>query len=294
MYRHLLERVYNRPHLISREKLEAIRQVITCRAIGMESPSAFELARQEAQQRRQATISRSVAVLPIVGTLAKRMGMLEESSGGMSTDRIGQEIDRLIADDQVGAIVLDIDSPGGESFGVQELSDKIYQSRGTKPIVAMANPEAASAAFYIASAADEFSVTPSGWVGSVGVVCVHTDLSALNETLGAKVTYIHAGKYKVEGNSDEPLSDETRQYYQDQVDSIYEQFVKDVARNRGTSTANVKRMYGEGRMIRAKEAKESGMVDRVETLDDAIARLSGAKSKGRSVKLERRRLTDGL
>lgn len=294
IYRHLLDRVYNRPHLIMADKLESIRTVVTNRAVGLEAPGIVQMAMEDAAARRKPRMSRSVAVLPIVGTLAKRMDMVGESSGGMSTDRIGMEFDRLLNDDAVGAIVLDIDSPGGESFGVQELSDKIYAARGRKPIAAVANPEAASAAYYIGSAADELSVTPSGWVGSVGAVMVHTDLSRLNETLGRTVTYIHAGEFKVEGNSDEPLSDDSLEYFQREVDAVAEQFVKDVARNRGVSTADVRRAYGEGRMLRARDAKAAGMVDRVETLDEAIARLATGGRSRRSTKLERLRLTDGL
>lgn len=294
IYRHLLDRVYNRPHLIMLDKLESIRAVVTNRAVGLEAPGIVQVAMEDAAARRKPSMSRSVAVLPVVGTLAKRMDMVGESSGGMSTDRIGMEFDRLLNDDAVGAIVLDIDSPGGESFGVQELSDKIYAGRGRKPITAVANPEAASAAYYIGSAADELSVTPSGWVGSIGAVIVHTDLSQLNETLGRSVTYIHSGQFKVEGNADEPLSDESLAYFQREVDAVAEQFVRDVARNRGVSPADVRRAYGEGRMLRARDAKAAGMVDRVETLDEAITRLATGGKSRRSTKLARLRLTDGL
>ena len=291
MYDHLLARVYNQPHLIRPEKLEAIRQVVTSRALGIRADAAaIEAVMAESAQQRQPTTQRSVAVLPIVGTLAKRLGMMSESSGGTSTDRIGQEFDRLMADESVGAIVFDIDSPGGEVFGTPELSDKIFAARGKKPIVASANPEAASGAFYIASAADELVVTPSGWVGSVGVVAVHTDLSAMNEELGVKVTYIHAAPYKVEGNMDEPLAPESLAYFQGEVNAIYEQFLKDLARNRGTTAAAVRSGYGEGRMLRAKDAKAAGMVDRIETLDETIARLAGGGRVKRSVKAAREQL----
>jgi signal peptide peptidase SppA len=219
------------------------------------------------------------------------MGMMSESSGGTSTDRIGKELDRLLNDDSVGAILLDVDSPGGETFGVQELSDKIFSARGRKPIVASANPEAASAAYYIASAADELVVTPSGWVGSVGVVAAHTDVSKMNEELGVKVTYIHAAPYKVEGNSNEPLTDESQTYFQSQVDATYEQFLKDVGRNRGTTAAKVRSDFGGGRMLRAKDAKAAGMVDRIETLDETIARLASGGKVRHSTKTARERLT---
>ncbi len=292
MYDQILSRVYNSPHLITREKLEEIRLLVTMRARGVHlDAEMFRLAREAADARRMTgTAQRNIAVLPVLGTLAKRMDLLSESSGGTSTDRLGQEFDRLVADESISAIVLDVDSPGGEAYGVQELSDRIYAARGRKPIVAVANPEAASAAYYIASAADSISVTPSGMVGSVGVVAVHTDLSQLNEAMGVKITYISAGDYKTEGNPDQPLADESLAYYQEQVNGIYQQFVADVARNRGIKPADVRANYGQGRMLRAADAKRAGMADRVETLEAAIERLAARDRRRESAKLEREML----
>jgi signal peptide peptidase SppA len=274
-YQNLLAEVYNTPHLIRPEKLEAIRRVVTDRAMGLHVDAAAIQEMVAARGDRQSQVTRSVAVLPIVGTLAKRMDLLEESSGGTSTDRIGREFDQLMADDSVGAIVLDIDSPGGSTFGVQELAAKIKAARGRKPIRAVANPEAASAAYWIATAADKVAVTPSGWVGSVGAMTIHTDLSVLNEQLGMKVSYIYAGEYKVEGNADEPLSDDAREYYQAMVNEVYDQFVTALAIQRETTKADVRANYGRGRMLLAEDAKRAGMVDKIATLEEVIAELAG-------------------
>lgn len=318
-YEQILSRIYNRPHLVMPEKLETIRRYVTARALGVAHDisgweAAVNVARQRstqppihgtisvqsgmwemaiasAREQRAANVTKSVAVLPIVGTLSKRADIMDEASGGTSTDRLGRDFDRLMADESISAIVLDVDSPGGESFGVQELSDKIYAARGRKPVIAVANPEAASAAYYIASAADSISITPSGWVGSVGVVAVHTDLSKLNETMGVTVSYIYAGDYKVEGNPDAPLSEEARAYYQEQVDGIYKQFIDDLARNRNTIASDIRANYGSGRMLRAQAARQVGMADAIETLDEAISRVAeqSQKRSGR-LALERKRL----
>jgi signal peptide peptidase SppA len=179
---------------------------------------------------------------------------------------------------------LDVDSPGGETQGVEELADKLYGYRDRKPIEASVNSEMASAAFWIGSAASAINITPSGWIGSVGVYMAHTDWSAANEQLGAKVTYISAGPYKVEGHPDAPLTDEAIAHYQSQVDAIYEQFLAALARNRGTSKADVRSNYGGGRMVMATDAKAAGMVDRIETLEQTIARMSGASRAKRAAK----------
>jgi len=116
-------------------------------------------------------------------------------------------------------------------------------------------------------------VTPSGEVGSIGVVAAHMDISKMAESAGLKVTLVSAGKYKTEGNQFEPLSDEARAALQVRVDDYYAMFVKAVARNRGVSPADVRNGFGEGRVVGAKQAVALGMADRVATLDETLARL---------------------
>ncbi len=93
-------------------------------------------------------------------------------------------LDARSVDFNIDTIVLDVDSPGGNYYGTPETSSKIRAARDSKPIIAVANSLAASAAYWIASAADEIVVTPSGDVGSIGVLAVHTDFSAANEKIG--------------------------------------------------------------------------------------------------------------
>ncbi len=296
MYEHILARVYNQPHLIRPEKLEAIRRVVTARALGIHmDASAIAAARADRQaQQKDVRMERTVAVLPIMGTLAFRVDMLEDASGGTSTEQIGRQFDTLLKDDSVGCILLNVHSPGGEGFGITELANKIFQARGVKPVYSICNAEMASAALWLGLAAQEVSITPSGWIGSLGVYLCHTDVSKQNEELGQQVTYISAGKYKTEMAAEAPLSDEARAYYQGLVDEIYGGFVADLARFRGTTQTNVRDNYGQGRMMKASAALKCGMVDRIETFDDCIARLAaggGAKAKkSAKAQLERERL----
>ncbi len=136
--------------------------------------------------------------------------MLMESSGGTSVQGVARQFRAAMADPDIGRVILDVDSPGGQVGGVEELAREIYQARGQKPVTAIANGLAASAAYWIATAADEFVVTPSGQVGSIGVFGMHQDVSAALEKDGVKVTMVSAGKYKTEGNPFEPLTDEAR------------------------------------------------------------------------------------
>ena len=259
-------------------KLGDIIDVLTLRRAGVrlsdeEIHARLEAAGVVAAKPTQARSQGSIAVLPLYGTIAPRIGSMAEASGGTSTERFGQMFRAAMADPQIGAVVIDVDSPGGAVAGVPELADEIYASRGSKPIVAVANQMAASAAYWIASAADEFVASPSADVGSIGVYAAHQDVSGALAQEGIKTTLISAGKYKVEGNPYEPLSEEARAALQESVDEAYDLFVSHVARHRGVSPADVRNGYGQGRVLSAKRAKAVGMVDRVETLDATIERL---------------------
>ena len=159
----LLRAIHNTPWAILPEKLEAICEVVRRHAASALPPTQFAAA----HPRRRA--SGSVAVLPLYGTISQRMGMMESMSGGTSAEAFGKYFRAAVADPDVGSIVIDIDSPGGSVYGIEELASEILDARGEKQIVAVANSLAASAAYWIGSAAHEFVVTPSGEVGSIGV-----------------------------------------------------------------------------------------------------------------------------
>jgi signal peptide peptidase SppA len=225
--------------------------------------------------------SGAVAILPLRGMISNHMSLVSDVSGpgGASIEGFRKNFRAALAMDEVGAIVLDIDSPGGSVEGVQELADEILSARGAKPIVAVANTMAASAAFWIASAADELIVAPSGQVGSIGVFSAHEDISKRLEAEGTTVTLVHAGKFKVEGNPFEPLTDEAREFMQDRVNAVHDTFVDAVAKGRNATSGQVKREMGQGRLVSARAALTSGMVDRVETLEQTVNRFRGTQSK---------------
>lgn len=215
----------------------------------------------------------NIAVLPLFGVIFPRANLMTDISGATSAERFGMQFDELIKDPQVGAIVLDVDSPGGQVAGIEELSRQIYEARGKKPIVAVANHEMNSAAYFVGSAADEIVITPSGEVGSIGVWAAHDDISAALAQSGVKRTLISAGKYKTEGNPWEPLTEEAHSAIQLSVNESYDAFVKSVARNRGVKMEQVRNGFGEGRSVGAKAALELGMADRIDTLSETIKRL---------------------
>lgn len=234
----------------------------------VEQPAALQAAARAGQT------TGGVAMLSLRGLITPQpsfLSLLFGGGGGLQGFRAG--LREAVAADDITAIVIDIDSPGGSTDLVAETAAEIRAARTSKPVVAVANTWAASAAYWLAAQADEVVVTPSGEVGSIGVFTIHDDISALNEQLGVKTTLISAGKYKIEGNPYEPLSDEARDALQVKVDEYYAMFVADVAKGRGATPAAVKGGYGEGRMVTAKQALDLGMADRVDTLEATIARL---------------------
>jgi signal peptide peptidase SppA len=211
---------------------------------------------------------------------------LEWQPYAFSTLLLAQTMNALAADPQIGQIVLDIASPGGMVTGTPEAGDAVFAARKKgKKVLALINPLAASAAYWIASQASEIVTVKSGDVGSIGVFMAHTDCSAFNEMQGFKVTYIFAGPHKVEGNMDEPLDPEARKYFQSEVDTIYSDFLKAVARGRDTTVEDVMENFGGGRTLMAPAAKKKGMVDEIATIDGAFARwgvitTAGARRRG--------------
>ncbi len=216
----------------------------------------------------------SVAVIPLQGLITPKgswLDLLFGGGGGLQGFRAA--LRAAVNDPAIASIVLDVDSPGGYHTLVPETAADVLAARAVKPVTAIANAMAASAAYYIASQADELVVTPSGVVGSIGVYSTHEDHSRLAERIGIKVTLISAGPFKTERTSHAPLGDEARADMQAEVDTLYEEFVADIGRGRGTTIDDVRENFGQGRCMRATAALAAGVVDRVETFDDALERV---------------------
>lgn len=279
-YQHILSYVAATPWAILSDKLSELLGVLAFRASGQEFTAEEIQARIGGGPSTPIghAFDSKIAVIPIHGVLANRMGIMDESSGGASAEQIGAALRQVTADPSIGTIVYDIDSPGGTVPGISELAAQMFALRGVKKQIAQVNALAASAAYWLASQADEIVCTPSGNVGSIGVFSVHEDLSAALEKEGIKITLVSAGKFKLAGNPFEPLSTEERDVIQARVDDAYAQFIRDVARGRGVTPAEVRKGYGEGRALSAKDAKAAGMIDRIDTMDGTLERLTGRKS----------------
>jgi len=208
-----------------------------------------------------------------VGVAVQRTDALGEALGLLSLWHVAQALRAALADESIGGILMDVDSPGGSVYGVMELADEIYRCRTRKPIFAVANSLAAAGAYWIASAANELYVTPGGEVGGIGVYDIHTDLSKGLEKAGVATTLISAGKYKTEGNPFQPLGADAREEMQHRVDGYYRNFVAAVAKHRNALEADVRSGMGQGRLLNAEGAKRERMADGVATFDEVLDRL---------------------
>lgn len=274
-YQRVMEYVRQTPWAMLSEKIKDVMAFLNDKNNGVEIVDAEQNITHDVRAQEAGNFTRvgSLAVIPIFGVISRRVNIMTLLSGATSSQKLAASVRRASKDQDVSAIVLDIDSPGGVVPGIQELATEIRDAREKKPVVAVANGMAASAAYWIAASASEVVVTPSGQVGSIGAFIVHDDISERLKMQGIKTTLIAAGKFKTDGSPFEPLSKTARAKMQEVVDEVLDQFVADVAAGRGVSTEKVLQDFGEGNMVMAKAAKSAGMVDRIATMDQTVVRL---------------------
>lgn len=251
-FAHLAQRLFNTPLAIRPEKAEVIMAALAerlgvSRLVRADGGAVDVLAMEDGgytapgrNHRAGYELVAGVAVIPVAGTLVQKLGTLQPYSGMTGYDGIRQNFLTALADPEAKAIVLDIDSPGGEVAGCFDLVDTIHAARGAKPIWSILNESAYSAAYAIASAADRILLPRTGGVGSVGVITMHMDWSKALTDAGFKVTILAYGERKADGHPEIPLSDEARTRIQADIDTMGELFVETVARNRNIAASKVR------------------------------------------------------
>lgn len=194
---------------------------------------------------------------------------------------IAEQVDSAIADPAVRAIVLDIDSPGGRTSGLFDLTEHLYSLRGNgKPIWACANEQATSAAYAIASTAERIFASRGSVVGSIGVLCTHVDWSDYDKQLGIRITEIASGERKTDMSPHKRLSARGRETFEKIVNVSAEQFFEAVALHRGLSVDAV-RAQDAGVFVGA-EGIEAGLVDQIASLNEVLSELREQLDAGRS------------
>lgn len=208
-----------------------------------------------------------IAIIPVHGTLINRYS----GSWGYVTgyNFIRAQLNAALDDEDVKVIVFDVNSLGGEVAGCWELCADIYASRAVKPSISVVDAFSMSAGFAVASSATKMVCTPSGSVGSIGVLCMHVDISAALEQDGYKITLIFRGAHKVDGNSFEALPANVKADMQASIDKRYGEFCDLVVLNRGLDSQAVRET--ESRQYQAGDAAAINLIDAVQTPTEAVS-----------------------
>lgn len=238
----IAQRVFNTPLALAPAQAQIAGSFFTDRMMAAEYQASIGSSIHPVDAKNDCgyQIEHGVAIIRVCDTLVHKNAYIGPMCGMTGYDSLRHSFAEAMADPAVKAIALDVDSPGGEVSGCFDLVDTIYAARGTKPIMAILSEVAFSAAYAIASAADIITVPATGGTGSVGVVAMHADYSQALDDQGVKVTMIHFGARKVDGNETQPLSKDALARIQADVDIMGEMFVKKVARNRGMSAKSVR------------------------------------------------------
>ena len=220
-----------------------------------------------------------MALVTVEGTLVNRGAWIGADMSGMTSyEGIAAQLASAAADRDVDEIVIDIESGGGEAVGAFEMADFVRGIAAEKPVTAVVNGMAASAAYALASGATRIVTAPSGISGSIGVVLLHLDRSKQLDKQGVKPTLIFAGDHKVDGNPFEALSPDVRADLQAEIDTLYGMFVATVASGRPRMNAESIRAT-QARTFIGAEAVAVGLADDIGTLADVASGLMSNRAR---------------
>lgn len=249
---------------------EALQQIVAI-AQGMGDPEALaaKLGNPLAKTKT-VTVRDGVAIMPVIGPIFRYANVITQISGASSVDILATDLQSAVDNDAIKSIILEIDSPGGQVAGISEFAAQIRAANTIKPIVAYVSDKAASAAYWLASAAGSVIANDTSLLGSIGVV-----MQAFIEDDGGSLKFI---------SSQSPLkhadltTDRGRLQHQKTVDALAEVFIGAVADYRGTTREAVIANYGGGGLLIAADAIAAGMADKLGSLESVIAQLSGGKT----------------
>jgi signal peptide peptidase SppA len=278
------------PWALDPDTLRTVADVLARHVAGVD-PDETTIARAtaiaEARQRQTAAaqdmLPATLALIPIQGIIVPRSNQITRASGMTTTDAILSALDEALSTTAVRAIILDIDSPGGSVAGGAVVAQALRDARVRVPVVAQVQYTGASLAYWIAANATEVVAAPGSVLGSIGTYLIHDDLSSALDQLGIRRTYISAGEYKTDPNEATPLSADAKARLQHLVDQSYAQFTRDVALGRGVPHAMVLDGFGKGKIVTAEDALALGMINRIGTLRETIARVGGAPAAAPAV-----------
>jgi signal peptide peptidase SppA len=269
----ILSLLCDRPWAITDSALDEILEIAQRESADLEAVAA-RLGRPLENAGGNLAESRGqVAILGIEGPLFRYANMFTSISGATSVEVLSQDLQAAVDNRQIRRIVLNVDSPGGQVDGINELADMIRAANQVKPVTAYIDGRAASAAYWLASAAGRIVANESAFLGSIGVVAAISDNRAAQERQGVK-------RYEIVSSQSprkrpDPATEAGRAQILEQVDSLAQLFIERVAGFRGVSSDTVIERFGRGGVMPARQAIEAGMADSLGNFEGLIAELNG-------------------
>jgi protease-4 len=208
---------------------------------------------------------------PRVGIVECKGTVGGDGERGIDADKVVKLLRKYERDDDVRAVVVRIDSPGGAVAPSQEIYSALRNLRKKKKVVASMGNLAASGGYYIAAAADQIYASPGTLTGSIGVIFMHFNVRGLLEAVKIEETTLKAGKYKDTLSPFRPLNELDREEVQSLSEDVYGQFIRDVAEGRGLKEEEVRKL-AEGRIYTGRRAKDLRLVDELGGFQDAVAK----------------------
>lgn len=277
----IADMLFNQPLLATESLASSVAAYLNSRMLGKgDVDLAVNFNKPAGDASQYLLVSQGTAVLPVMGGLTHRATMMDAlCTGGLSSYAgLTKAFDEAMADDSVDRIVMHVDSGGGQATGCFDLAAHIAASRGTKPIICYVDGMACSAAYALASAADEVISSPHSDVGSIGVIMVHEDYSKMLAKAGIEATIIKAGANKDIGSPYAPLSKEAKETMQARIDDLYDSFTSLVADNRNGAMSKADARATEASVYNAQEALKIGLIDKIMTPDEFVAYITPSNS----------------
>lgn len=217
------------------------------------------------------SVRNGIAVISIHGIITARADIFTFLMGGTPLDLLAQELQIALNDDEIKAILLDIDSPGGVAVGPAEMAEIIFNARKTKPIWAYIGRNGCSAAYWLASAAENIIAHKSALVGSIGVV---STIPIQEETDKDGYRQIEIVSSNAKNKRPDPRTPEGLNEVRRELDSIEREFITAVANFRGLTPEDIKKDFGQGGVVIGAEAVRANMIDALGTYKAFLRKLS--------------------
>ncbi|NHQ83172.1 S49 family peptidase [Chromobacterium vaccinii] len=288
-YPQLFGQLYNTPLMLLPDKADELHSVMSAVLFGGGIRAAQSDDNSPRQQRPYRIVGNGVALIPVMGPMVQRGGWIDAMCGIASYDRVASLVAAAMADGDVRAVLLEVDSPGGSVAGLFTLVDRLQAWGEQKPIWTYANEAAFSAAYAVASATEKIYLPSTAMVGSIGVIAMHVDQSKRDLAQGYSYTPIFAGAKKAAGNSHAPLDDATRADMQREIDRLYGKFADHVAAGRSLDRQAV--AATEAGLLNADDALAGGFADGIASIEDVIQMLSEAAQPRTSILMKGKPVT---